>query len=135
MDLATFVTIATSVVSLLSPYLKKFREEIAKSGGSAAFEKTKELYQTLKTKFGDSREAQQALNSFVKTPDNVDSQAALRTQLEKIMVDDEAFAKKLAVLLKEAAEANVDHEFNTTIYGDVQKLIQMGDVYGNVTIS
>ncbi|OGW14372.1 MAG: hypothetical protein A3G93_14945 [Nitrospinae bacterium RIFCSPLOWO2_12_FULL_45_22] len=135
MDPTSLATIATSAVALLSPYLEKAGEEFAKSAGSAAWNKAEKLYQAIKAKFAVKFAAREALDNLAKIPEDPDTQAAVCAELKKVMAVDEKFAKQLAGILKEAAEAGVDRVFNTTIYGDVAKLIQIGDVYGDVTIS
>jgi len=50
------------------------------------------------------------------------------------METDSDFAKELANLLRETSEAGADTIFHTTINGNVQKLVQMGNVYGDVRI-
>jgi len=69
-----------------------------------------------------------------KSPDDGDTQATVRFQLKDTMATDESFTLELANILKEASEAGVDTIFHTTILGDVQNLVQMGNVYGNVKI-
>lgn len=142
MDASTITTLASAAVSLLAPYLKsmgealakKAGEEIGKEAGSTAWDKAKDLYEAIRAKFSAQPSAVEALDNLAVSPGDVDRQAAVRNQLKKIMTSDEHFAKELANILKEAADAGADTVFHTTIYGDIQKLVQMGNVYGDVTI-
>lgn len=142
MDASTIATLASATVSLLAPYLKslgealvkKAGEEVGKETGSTAWNKARELFETIKAKFSTKPSAVEALDDLAKSPDDGDSQAAVRHQLKKVMSSDEDFAKELAHILKEAADAGADTVFHTTIYGEVKKLVQMGNVYGDVTI-
>jgi hypothetical protein len=142
MDAITISTIASTVVSLLVPFMKstiegiskKAGEEIGSKTGNLAWEKANQLYDTIKTKFSSSPEATKIVNALEKDPDDSDTQAALRFQIKDMLAKDENFAKELAFLLKEASEAGADTVFQTTIMGNVQKLVQMGNVYGDVKI-
>jgi hypothetical protein len=142
MDPITISTIASASVSLIIPYLKSFGEGLAKKigeevgseSGKAAWSKTKHLYETVKAKLSAKPDMAKAITSLEKSPDDSDTQAALRFQLKDIMSTDEGFARELANILKEASELGTDTMFNTTILGDVQNLIQMGNVFGDVKI-
>ena len=142
MDASAIATIASSTVSLLAPYLKslgegfakKAGEEIGVKAGGTALSKAKQLYETVKAKFSPNPDTAKIIKALEKTPDDADVQAATRFQLKEMMVTDEALAKDLAIILKEATDAGADAIFQTTIYGNVKKLVQMGNVYGDVNI-
>lgn len=142
MDANTISTIASTAVSLLVPFLKsildaigqKTGEEIGSKTGSLAWEKAKLMHNTIKAKFSSIPEATKILDALEETPHDSDTQAALRFQMKDVLARDESFAKELAFILKEASEAGADMIFQTTIMGNVQKLVQMGNVYGDVKI-
>jgi len=142
MDTIAIATIASATVSLLVPYLKSLGEELTKKAGGeigakvgeAAWIKAKQLYGTVKAKFASNPNTAKVISALEKSPDDEDTQAAVRFHLEAMMASDEGFAKELANLLKEASEAGADTIFQTTIMGNVQKLVQMGNVYGDVKI-
>lgn len=131
-----FVAIAASAVSLLAPYLKKKAEQLAgkvvKAVTTAAWKKSKELHEAIDAKFAGKEAAKKALVDLAKNPEDLGSQEAVRVQLTELMQDDETFAKQIVDLLKQAAEAGADQVFNTQIRGDVNKFVQMRDVYGDV---
>lgn len=142
MDATAIATLASAAVSLLAPYVKqagerlakKVGEEIGKGAEEVAWDKAKKLYESVKAKFSTKFSATEALDDLARSPDDGDVKASVRIQLKKIMSVDEDFSKELANILKEAASAGADNVFHTNIYGDVQKLVQMGNVYGDVTI-
>jgi hypothetical protein len=142
MDANIIATIASATVSLLIPYLKNFGEGLAKKAGEeigsksgeTAISKAKLLYETIKAKFSAKPDMAKTINAFEKSPDDGDTQATVRFQLKDTMATDESFALELANILKEASEAGADTIFHTTILGDVQNLVQMGNVYGDVKI-
>jgi len=68
----------------------------------------------------------------MRNPGDPDTQGALRNQLKKALEGDEEFAAQLASLLRDADEAGAGALFNTNIAGDVQKLVQIGVVQGDV---
>jgi hypothetical protein len=142
MDTTVIATIASASVSLLVPYLKSMGEEFAKKvgeeigskTGETAWSKAKLLCEKVKAKFSAKPETSKVMTALEKAPDDADIQAAVRFHLKDIMTADEGFAKELLDILKQASDAGADTIFHTTIYGDVHKLVQMGNVYGDVRI-
>lgn len=142
MDAIAIATIASATVSLLAPFLKSLGEELTKKtgeeigakAGEAAWGKAKQLYEIIKAKFFPKPDTAKVINALEKSPNDEDTQAAVRFHLKEMMTSDESFAKELASLLKEASDAGADTIFQTTIMGNVQKLVQMGNVYGDVNI-
>lgn len=142
MDAIAISGIASAVVSLLVPFLKslvegmskKAGEEIGSKASNLAWEKTRKLYEIIKAKFSSTPETSKTIIALEQMPDDNDTQAAIRFQLKDMLTNDDGFAKELAILLKEASDAGVDTVFHTTVMGNVQKLVQMGNVYGDVKI-
>jgi len=129
MDISVVTTIASATISLLVPYLKKAGEKVGEKVGEAAWDKTRKLYDTVKAKFATKPDGAKVINALEKSPDDRDIQAAVRFHLKDMMIADESLARELAIILKEASEAGADTVFNTTISGNVQELIQTGNVY------
>jgi hypothetical protein len=113
------MTIATSVVAILTPFLKKgaekFAEEIGKSieesGGEAGkrvgniiVDKTKKLFDKLKQKLSGNDEAEMNLRLFEKNPDNYSEnfQKVLATELDK----DKNFAQEVDGLVNKMKDAS-----------------------------
>ena len=108
------MTIATSAVAILTPFLKKgaekFAEEFGKSieesGGEAGkrvgniiVDKTKKLFDKLKQKLSGNDEANMNLKLFEKNPDNYSEnfQKVLATELDK----DKNFAQEVDGIVNE----------------------------------
>lgn len=142
MNNSSLTTIAAAVVSLLVPYLKNLVEGLVKRSGEEigtkmgieAWGKAKQLYEFVKSRFSQQPNTTKIIAQLEKFPDDEDTQAIVRFQLKEEMASDENFARELANLLKEASEAGVDTIFHTTIVGSVHKLVQIGNVYGDVNI-
>jgi hypothetical protein len=142
MDSLAIATIASTTISLIAPYLKTIGEvivdkasgEIGSKVGSAAWGKVKNIYDMVKLKFKASPDTEKAINALEAKPDDDEIQAVVRFHLKEILKVDNEFAKELANLLRESSVACADTIFNTTVMGNVQKLIQMGYVYGDVNI-
>jgi hypothetical protein len=142
MDVSIIPTIASTIITLLVPYLMNFGESVLKKAGEdlnskvgeLAQAKVKQIYEKIKMAFSSEPSASEAIESLEKFPDNADIQVKLREQLEARMVSDRVFAMDLIRLLVEADKAGVDSVFSTTVHGKVEKIVQMGDVYGNVSI-
>lgn len=118
------ITVATSVVAALSPYLLKAADKLAESAGEAALAKTAELYKAVKARFAGSPEAAQQLADLEKDPQDADNQGAVRKILKKAMSDDAAFLQQLAGLLEQAGTHNEVHFHNQI--GEVGTLTQIG---------
>jgi hypothetical protein len=142
MDASAIATIATAAVSLLVSYLKGLGDELAKKAGGeigrktgeTVWEKAGHLYDAVKAKFAAKPDTARVINALEESPDDTDTQAAIRFHLKEMMASDEDFAKELADVIAEASEAGADTVFQTTIFGNVQKLVQMGNVHGDVKI-
>ncbi|MBX3037420.1 MAG: hypothetical protein KF758_10980 [Anaerolineales bacterium] len=142
MDSAVIATIASTAVSLLVPYLKFIGKEMAtglsqefgSKAGEAAWDTTKRLYESVKARFSLQPDTKKILDAVEKDPDDDDLKATIRFHLKEIMKSDDAFTKEIASLLKTASENGADTVFNTNISGNVNKLVQMGNVYGDVKI-
>lgn len=113
------MTIATSAIAILTPFLKKgaekFAEEIGKSveesGGEAGkrvgeivVDKTKKLFDKLKQKLSGNEEAEMNLKLFERNPDNYaeNFQKVLATELDK----DKNFAQEVDGLVNEIKESS-----------------------------
>ena len=126
-------TLAGVVVSLLSSFLvqglaKKTGETLGDKAGQKAWEMVTKLYSSVKTKFSNKSETQVIITEFEKAPENMMIQSDFQNHLQTYMETDEEFAKQIVQELKLAAEAGAGTIFNTTILGNVTKLVQMGDV-------
>ena len=138
MDPAVITSIATATVSLLVPYLKKAAEKASEEIGSQvanqAWRKSKELYEKLRVSLSSHKTATASLQNIIASPDNPQSQTKLIDTLIVVLKGNPTFALELKSLLIEAADAGVDTEFHTNIKGEVQKLVQIGTVHGNVNL-
>ena len=142
MDTASISLLASSSISLLAPYLKLLGEEAVKEIGKnigaqtsqTAWEKAQKLHELIKSKLSAKPDTAKVLTDLEKSPSDEDIQATIRYYLKETIATDEAFAKQIAAILRDAVEAGADNVFQTTIMGNVQKLVQMGNVYGDVKI-
>lgn len=121
-------------VAILSAFLLHLAEKTGKAIGNQAWRKAENIYDIIKKKMSGKTSAEEALEDLKDNPADPDLQASVRVQLKKILNNDENFTKQLALFLKEADGAGVDTFFKTEIHGDVKKLVQIGNVYGDVTI-
>lgn len=130
--------IAGAALSLLASFLKKKAEQLSgkvvNAVKTAAGKKAEELHEVIKAKFGEKSTAKKALEDLTEVPDDPDRLVSVQEQLTESMRDDDTFASQIVEILEQAAEAGADQVFNTNIYGEVKKFVQMRDVYGDVTI-
>jgi len=142
MDPVIAASIASGAVSILVPFLKSLGEEFAKSiaqelgskAGETAWKRAKKLYEFIKSKVTSKPEFEKVITSLEESPDDADTQAMVRYHLKELMTVDESFARELSELVKQVTEGKSDVVFTTTILGNVQKLVQIGTVIGDVNI-
>ena len=117
--------LAASAVSLLAPYL-------AKAGESASTKAGEGIYQYLKARFEKKPSANEALDDLEKKPTNVDRQAAVRVQLEKLLEADQAFAVELQQMLQSLSPSPNNSTIITQTAND--HAVQIGQMlHGGVT--
>ncbi len=126
--------IATSAVTLLSPYLAKAGEKFAEGAGSAAWDKTKELYEAIHAHFEGRPDGTQALADLQNAPDDPDNQADVRKRLKNAMAEDDDFKQKLDALVKEADHAAGSNYLDAHITGGVGTFNQVGTNPGVINI-
>jgi hypothetical protein len=135
MDITSLSFLASTAISILSPYLKilsdglikKAGEEIGKATGESAWNKTKQLYEKIKSKFAEKSASRESIEDLEKSPDDPDSQAAARLQLKKILVEDQKFSEELTKIIKEILESEKDETFETKIIGSVENILQISN--------
>src|SRR5881409_2802477 len=79
------VTLAATVIGILTPYVTKGAEEFVKAAGKDAYEKTKQLFATLQAKWSGNQEASEALDHFNDKPERYKTvlESILQEELEK----------------------------------------------------
>ncbi|MBI5712256.1 MAG: hypothetical protein HZC38_02345 [Chloroflexi bacterium] len=143
-------TLATSVVTMLSPLLMKAGEKAIEKVGEKLPEAAGKLWEEVRQKIGRKEAAREAMTDFAAKPDDADNAASFRKELRKVFELDSKFAKDLEKMLDVAKAQLGDSITNTgsgavatrggvaagaggiAIGGDVQGSIVMGN---NNTIS
>lgn len=97
-------------------------------------EKAKQVYDKLREAISPGGQADNALQNLIRSPENDQCQAQMTEVLIAMLDENTSLANTLATLLKEAAVAGADAEFHTNIQGEVQKLVQIGVVHGDVNL-
>ena len=109
--------LATAAVAALTPYLSAAAGEGAKKLGSAVADRLAGLYDKMKTHLG-SPAGQEALADLAKTPEDADTQGALRLALRKQLAQDPSFHAELAALVEEISRLHPAVVQTSTIIGD-----------------
>lgn len=97
------ISIATGVITVLTPYIKAKLKKFTESKGEAAFKKEIELLNTLKKRFEGDNYALESLSRFEKKPENYRS--GLEDILKEKLSKDADLVKELSKLLQEAGPA------------------------------
>ena len=129
MDPKVIATLASSIVAVLAPYLAKASAEFTKEIGKIGIEKVGALYQAIKAHFQSQPAAEEALKDMEATPDDEDTQAALRLQLKKQMEADPTFADMLRQLVEEIGQDEQAATFLSQVYDS--KVGILSQVYGS----
>lgn len=95
------ITLVTSAVALLSPYVAKGAEEFAKELGKDAAQKARDLYTYLKNKFSADSEESQILSLFEKKPEKYERN--LTEVLQERAQNDSGFVDELQKHVDSAA--------------------------------
>jgi hypothetical protein len=136
MDTATITVVSSAAVQLLAPYLqeaaKTVASEIGKSSIAVAFAKAKQAYELIKSKLQHTPGGMEAIEAVSQTPEDPVAQAALQTKVQEALTSDNVFAAQLSDLLKQVASTKADVSFVNNIQGEVQKLVEIGTVMGDV---
>jgi hypothetical protein len=101
-----------TLTAFLSPFLPtllklggkavdKATESAAGKFGDAAFAKAQAIWEKLSPKVEAKEAAKEAAIDVANSPDDEDSQAALRVQLKKLLEQDEELMKAIAAILEE----------------------------------
>ena len=124
--------LAAAAVALLAPYLSSAATEGAKTLGKAAAEKLSALYDKLKSRL-DSPAGQEALGDLKKNPGDGDTQAALRKEIKKRLVEEPDFQSELAALIKELGRTpGISIRQTSSITGDGNVSVQIAGDHNEV---
>ena len=132
MDPVTHNLIAANAVALLSPYLSKGVDSVVPQAADG-------LYNAINKRLSDTPAAQEAMADLEKSPEDADTQAAMRIQLKKAFDKDENFAQEIKGLVEQLrgidGESSVSARTGGVAAGrDISGTILTGDITGPVTI-
>lgn len=106
-------TLASSVVTFLSPLLMKSGEKAIEKVGGKLPEAAGKLWESIRQKIGRKEAAREAMKDFIAKPDDPDNEAAFRKELRKVLELDSRFAKDLEKMLDVAKAQAGDSITNT----------------------
>ena len=127
--------IAAATIAILSPYLTKAGEEVAKKAASAAWEKASQIHQAVKAKFKSNKvkSSRQLMEHYEKDPK--ENESKMEAALAEVLESDSKFAEKLLELLRQAQVAGVGAVFNVTVAGgEVGEIISIDKLEGGLRI-
>jgi hypothetical protein len=137
------LSLATSVVTILSPYLVKVGEKAAEEIGSILPEGVGKVWTTIMAKFRGNVVAEAAVKDFVNSPGDQLSQSSFANQLRNLLEAEPALATELARLLDEAKRQSGGTIINTgsgavatsgSVAAGAGGMAVGGDVRGNISI-
>jgi hypothetical protein len=125
------VLLATSVLTVLAPFLAKAGEKAAEEIGKGLPGAVGKLWKRIGKKFQGNPVAETAVKDAVADPKDEDNLAALRKEIKKALAEDAEFSREIEDLLmqaeNEAQTIRGDHNIAANI--DIQ-----GDVQGNIIV-
>jgi hypothetical protein len=137
------LTIATTAVAFLSPYLVKIGEQAAEKVGEKLPEAVGKVWNAIVTKFKGKAAAEEAVKDLVAKPDDEDNRAAFRKELRKVLDAEPVFVNELAGLLEEAKRQGGDTIINTgsgavatsgSVAAGAGGVAVKGDVQGGINV-
>ena len=128
------VTLATTVLAVLTPYLAKAGEKLANNVIDNLPEHAGKLWAALANKFKGKPAAEEAMTDLAKKPDDEDNQAAVRKQIKKAAEEEPDFLLEMAKLLENARKEAVMIQ-GSAVAGDGGIALNVGgNVQGNIVI-
>lgn len=118
MDPITITPIAISAWKLLAPFVKKLSGKMIEKASDALPEAVGKVWDTIKEKMEAKPEAQTLPAELAAAPEDQDVQGAFKYQLKKLLENDEAFAKQLEQLVKEAGKTKGGKTYHANLEGD-----------------
>jgi hypothetical protein len=117
MDPITITALVTSAWNLLGPYaMKAAGKLVEKSGEKLPEVVVGKVWDAVKEKMESKPEAASLPAELIQDPQDEDLHGAFRRQLKKLLENDEAFAKQLQVLVKDAEQQGVSYK--AELHGD-----------------
>lgn len=92
-------SLASGIIGVLMPYVKKGAEEFISSAGKDAYEKSKAILETIKRRWSGDKEASGTLGLFEEKPERYKS--AVEDILREKLAQDTGLADELQKMLKE----------------------------------
>jgi hypothetical protein len=135
------VTLATTAVTALSPYLAKAGEKAVEKVGEKLPDGIGKLWNAVMSRFKGKPAAEEAVKDLVVKPDDKLNQAAFTQQLRKALETEPAFAAELQRLLSNAQPQGGDTISNTGsgavatrggVAGGAGSKVVQGDVHGGI---
>ena len=132
------VTLATTLTTLLAPFLAKMGESFMEEAGSRLPDKIDKIWSSISDRFKKNPAASSAAGDLVKNPDDKDNQEVFALQLRKALKEDADFASLLTKLLdeakKDASISNIGGVVATNDSIGVKDIKIDGDVGGDFII-
>jgi hypothetical protein len=141
MEIATLTAFLTpflpSLLKLGGKAVEKATESASGKLGEAAFAKAQAIWAKLSPKVEAKEAAKEAAIDVANSPEDEDSQAALRKQFKKLLEQDEELFKAIAqILAADAPDGTSGSKIVQNVTGDGNQVIGTvtgGTVIGNVT--
>ena len=128
MDPVTTTTaLAVAAVALIKPFLEKAGESLAGKVGEGAWEKAKQMYEAVRKKFDLRSEA--SFRQLAERPQDGAAESAAARRLDEMLKSDRELAQKLADLLKESVDRDVQTVFNVNAQ-NAKSVANIGKVEG-----
>jgi hypothetical protein len=132
------VSLATSAVGMLIPYLVKGGEAVAKKAVDESFELAGKLYRNIRDKFAGDAYARETLKRVEENPESESRKAALAGVLEEKINEDASFGtdlEKILALAKELGGDQINQTINLSGNAKAGNINMIGKVNGNIDIN
>lgn len=117
MDPISIPLLVTGTWTVLGPFVKKAGAKLLEKAGEAMPDVIGKVWDAVKHKMESKPETASLPTDLANKPENPAVQGAFQYQLEKLLENDEAFARQLEGLVKEAKQVTVTN-MTATLTGD-----------------
>jgi len=139
MDPLTLAPLALSAWKMIEPFAKKLGGKLLEKAGEEMPEAIGKVWDAIKNKMESNPATSETPAEVANDPENTNVQGMFQHQLEKLLKNDEEFAKQLAGLVKQAESVT---NYNASLTGDGavaqgnnSTAVGKGGVYGGGNVS
>lgn len=128
------VQMGLTAAGLLSTFFSKSVAELGKKTVDSGFEYLFTLVRTIRKRFHNDQGALNALASLEQKPEDVEASRIVAEKVTLLADRDPGFKDEFLVLTRSIAQTADRAQFRNDVWGNIEKLIQIGTNYGSINM-